>query len=47
MLEPLKQIMVEYRPLLRVIPLHQNMENTTTPMITFVVVNTIHDYMTM
>jgi hypothetical protein len=27
--------------------LHQNMANMTTPMIMFVIVNTIHDYMTM
>jgi len=27
--------------------LHQNMANITTPMIMFLIVNTIHDYMTM
>jgi hypothetical protein len=27
--------------------LHQNMANITTPMIKFVVVDAIHDYMTM
>jgi hypothetical protein len=27
--------------------LHQNMANMTTPMTTFVIINTIHDYMTM
>jgi len=47
MLEPLKRIMAEYRPLLRTMPLCQNVANMTTPMITFVVINTIHDYMTM
>jgi hypothetical protein len=47
MFEPLKQIMAEYKPLLKVMPLSQNMANTSTPMTMFVIVNTIHDYLTM
>jgi hypothetical protein len=47
MLESLKWIMAKYRPLLIVMPLCQNMANMTTPITTIVVVNIIHDYMTM
>jgi len=47
MMEPLKQIMAKYMPFFKVMPLRQNMANMTTPMTTFIVVNTIHNYMIM